>query len=190
MSPCNHAVSRTTIEVFIGLGITFPFNFFAHEEARIAVATPPPMSHSRAKSCPNSSSPIFLPFSFCSVSPSLCHRSSKSRLYKRIGLGHPSSKLVTHDEVTTPASKRRGVSNTVILSTNSGRKLASSINVRSGPPDWALAPFLRGARAPPAATWALPIARAKAMLPQTFRPLSLQFLGDSTSQLPAETAFL
>ncbi|KAG7440756.1 uncharacterized protein BT62DRAFT_997555 [Guyanagaster necrorhizus] len=152
MSACNHAVSRTTIESFfsfkalIGLGITFPFNFFAREEARIAVATPPPMSCSRAKSCLNSSSPISLPSSSSSASLSLCHRPSKSRQYKGIGLGQPSSKLVTPGEVTTPALKRRGVSNTVILSTNSGRKLASSINDSCSSPKY---PAGLGLGAPP-----------------------------------------
>ncbi|SJL09101.1 uncharacterized protein ARMOST_12477 [Armillaria ostoyae] len=151
MSACNHAISsaRTTIEslfsfkAVIGLCIAFPFNFAAQEETQITVATPPNLC-SRATSCLNSSSPVPLPSSSSSASPSLRRRSSKSGLYRGIGLGHPSSRGVPLDEgmyilsdllrlltcdliVAIPASKHCGVADTGAFPTKSKGKLASSI---------------------------------------------------------------
>ncbi|PBK89551.1 hypothetical protein ARMGADRAFT_1064940 [Armillaria gallica] len=134
MSACNHAISsaRTTIEslfsfkAVIGLGIAFPFNSTAQEETQITVATPPNLC-SRATSCLNSSSPVPLPSSSSSASPNLRRRSSKSGLYRGIGLGHPSSRGAPLDEAAMPASKHCGVADTGAFPTKSKGKLAFSI---------------------------------------------------------------
>ncbi|KAK0475806.1 hypothetical protein IW261DRAFT_458872 [Armillaria novae-zelandiae] len=132
MSACNHAISsaRTTMEslfsfkAVIGLGIAFPFNFAAREEMQITVATPP-------NSCPratfrlNSSSDP-LSSSSSSVSPSLRPRSSKSKLYRGIGLGHPISRGAPLDEAALPTSKRSSIANTGALPTKCQGKLAYS----------------------------------------------------------------
>ncbi|KAK0216862.1 hypothetical protein IW262DRAFT_152352 [Armillaria fumosa] len=130
MSACNHAISsaRTTMESLfsfkasIGLGIAFPFKFSAQEEEQITVATPPNLC-SRAAFCFSET----LPSSSSSVSPSLCRRSSKSRLYRGIGLGHPTSRGAPLDEVALPASKRSSIANTgAILSKCQGKPASSN----------------------------------------------------------------
>ncbi|KAK0443090.1 uncharacterized protein EV420DRAFT_1576939, partial [Desarmillaria tabescens] len=134
MSACNHAIysARSTIEslfsfkAVVGLGSTFPFNLSTREETQIPVATPP-ISRSRAKFCLNSSSSDSLPSASSPVSPRLLRRPSKSRLYKGIGLGHPTSKGAPLDEVAMPASKCGGVSDTGVFTMTSGGKVASSI---------------------------------------------------------------
>ncbi|KAK0186456.1 hypothetical protein F5146DRAFT_1227098 [Armillaria mellea] len=134
MSACSHAISsaRTTIEslfyfkAVIGLGTTFPFNFAAREETQITVATPPNLC-SRETFCLKSSSSDSLPSPPSWNSPSSCHRSSKSRLYRGIGLGHPSSRGAPLDEAAMPASKRCGVPDTDAFPTKSKGNLASSI---------------------------------------------------------------
>ncbi|KAK0199751.1 hypothetical protein DFS33DRAFT_189777 [Desarmillaria ectypa] len=136
MSACNHAISsaRTTIESLFsfkavtGLGITFPFKFSAQEETQITVATPPPIPRSRAKFSLNSSSLDSQPLSSFSTSPISRSHSSRSRLYRGIGLGHPSSKGVPPSEVAMPASKRGVVSDHGVFPKNSGGKLASPIS--------------------------------------------------------------
>ncbi|KAK0440324.1 hypothetical protein EV421DRAFT_1816673 [Armillaria borealis] len=135
MSACNHAISsaRTTIEslfsfkAVIGLGIAFPFNFAAQEETQITVATPSNLCSRTGTFCLNSSSPGPLPSSSSSAPPSLRRRSSKSGLYRGIGLGHPSSRGTPLDEAAMPASKYCGVADTGAFPTKSKGKLASSI---------------------------------------------------------------